>query len=88
MRELKDRPESVSALTRVASGEPFARCAVREISGVQLLEQKSAASSVSIECVSMEEEAFASGTDSFRLGCFRWVPSSSSALQSCAAFAV
>ena len=54
VRELKDRLKGVSGL---------ARAAVREISGVQLLEQKSAASSVLIEPVSMEEEPLAGGTD-------------------------
>ena len=47
----------------------------------------SAVSLVSIELVSMEEEAFASRSDSFSLRCFRWFPPSSWELQSCAAFA-
>ena len=56
VRELKYTPGTVSGLASAASGDPFARCASREISGVLLLEQESAASSVSVELVSMAED--------------------------------
>ena len=74
VRKLKDTPGNDSGLAKAASGNPFARCAVRENFGFQLLEQESAVSFVSIELVSMAEEAFASGTDSSSVGCLRWVP--------------
>ena len=70
VRKLKDTPGNDSGLARAASGNPFARCAVRENFGFQLLEQESAVSFVSIELVSLAEEASRAGPTPLPWGAF------------------